>query len=231
MTAHIREGSVYASLPDYVEEMRQDLGLASSSKSRFLTSFLQNHVPARLIQEGFEDMLRYQQKSFSFSNNIINRKGARKQSKSVKRLNAKQRKQLKLKQMKPEEQRFELYLPLHSLWKDYISDLVDLKRLTSKNLPEYELKLMKADLHGSLLSVTKAKCPSLIGTSGIVLQETKNTFKLITSDDKFKTIPKQNAAFSLAVGEFIVTIYGNNFMFKSSDRSTRSFKTKPTIDF
>lgn len=79
--------------------------LQSSSKSGFLTSFLQNHVPSRLIQEGFEDTLRYRQKSFSFSNNIINRKGAKKQSKSVKRLNARQRKELKLKQMKPEEQR------------------------------------------------------------------------------------------------------------------------------
>ena len=47
--------------------------------------------------------------------------------------------------------------------------------------------VVKADLHGCLITVQKSKCPSYIGTQGIVLQETQNTFKLICEDDKLKS--------------------------------------------
>lgn len=230
MATHISEALVYAPLPQHVLQHGEELGLMSSMRSHFLTSFLQNHVSSQLIQEGLEDTLRHQQKSLSLSNNIVNRKDAKKRAKPVKRLNAQQRKKLKLVDIKQEEQRFELYLPLHSLWKDYMSDLVNLEKLSAKNMPEFETKLLKADFHGALLTVTKSKCPSLIGLTGLVLLETKNTFKLITTKNQLKTIPKQNTVFSLAVGDFLLTIYGNNFLFKAAERSIRSFKTKPTID-
>lgn len=48
------------------------------------------------------------------------------------------------------------------------------------------LKVLKADYHGCYLTVSKSKCPSYVGTTGIVLMETKNIFKIITKDDKFK---------------------------------------------
>ena len=74
-------------------------------RSHFLTSFLQNHVQSRLIKEGLEDTLRHQQKSLSLSNNIINKKAVKKRAKPVKRLNAQQRKNLKMLDIKEEEQR------------------------------------------------------------------------------------------------------------------------------
>lgn len=52
----------------------------------------------------------------------------------------------------------------------------------------------KADLHGCLITVQKSKCPSYIGTEGIVLQETQNTFKLICKDDKLKSKYETNLA-------------------------------------
>ena len=36
-------------------------------------------------------------------------------------------------------------------------------------------------------TVSRSKCPSYVGTSGILLQETKNAFKIITKDDKLKS--------------------------------------------
>jgi len=60
-------------------------------------------------------------------------------------------------------------------------------------------KLVKADFHGSLLTVRQSKNPCLVGLSGIVIHETENAFKVITRKDQLKLIPKQNSIFTLAV--------------------------------
>uniref|UniRef100_A0A7N9CWD8 Ribonuclease P protein subunit p29 n=1 Tax=Macaca fascicularis TaxID=9541 RepID=A0A7N9CWD8_MACFA len=49
-----------------------------------------------------------------------------------------------------------------------------------------QAKLLKADLHGAVISVTKSKCPSYVGITGILLQETKHIFKIITKEDRLK---------------------------------------------
>lgn len=35
-------------------------------------------------------------------------------------------------------------------------------------------------------AVTKSKCPSYVGVTGILLQETKHVFKIITKEDRLK---------------------------------------------
>src|SRR5258707_10086710 len=63
-------------------------------------------------------------------------------------------------------------------------------------------KLVKADFHGSIMTgsssrlsrhhyfdvdtVRKSKNAALVGVSGIVVQETENTFKVVTRKDKLK---------------------------------------------
>ena len=37
------------------------------------------------------------------------------------------------------------------------------------------------------MTVARSKCPSLVGFTGIVVQETKNTFNIITKDDQMKS--------------------------------------------
>ena len=46
---------------------------------------------------------------------------------------------------------------------------------------------MNADLHAAILHVTQSRCSSLVGVSGIVLQETKNAFILVTCDNQLKS--------------------------------------------
>mgnify|MGYP001864341068 CR=1 FL=1 len=41
-------------------------------------------------------------------------------------------------------------------------------------------------MHTLVLSVTKSKCPSYVGITGIILQEFKHVFKIITKDNKLK---------------------------------------------
>jgi RNase P/RNase MRP subunit p29 len=59
--------------------------------------------------------------------------------------------------------------------------------LSEKSLQEAARRLMNADLHGAILRVTRSKCPSLVGATGILLQETKNSFLLVTVNNRLKS--------------------------------------------
>ncbi|KAL0610315.1 Ribonuclease P protein subunit p29 [Plecturocebus cupreus] len=149
--------------------------------------------------------------------------------KKAKGLSARQRRALRLFDIKPEQQRYSLFLPLHELWKQYIRDLCNgLKPDTQPQM--IQAKLLKADLHGAIISVTKSKCPSYVGITGILLQETKHIFKIITKEDRLKVIPKLNSVFTVEIDGFISYIYGSKFQLRSSERSAKKFKAKGTID-
>ena len=45
-------------------------------------------------------------------------------------------------------------------------------------------RLLKTDYHGCLLRVASAPNPSQVGLSGIVVEESKHTFQLITRSDR-----------------------------------------------
>ena len=47
--------------------------------------------------------------------------------------------------------------------------------------------MLKADYHGAVLVITQAKCTSLIGQGGLVLMETRHTFKVITTENIVKS--------------------------------------------
>lgn len=149
-------------------------------------------------------------------------------------LSYKDRRKLKLLDIKKEGQKYTDYVPLHNLWRDYMQDLLDFERFESpdpNHMRDNNERLLKADYHGCLLVVRRSKCPSLIGTAGIVLMDTRNTFKIITREDKIKCLPKENSVFVFELRGFLFTIYGNQFKVKASERVRKRFKQKPTIDF
>ncbi|ELR15129.1 uncharacterized protein ACA1_216310, partial [Acanthamoeba castellanii str. Neff] len=43
-------------------------------------------------------------------------------------------------------------------------------------------------------------------------------------------VPKANNVFTFVVSSQVVTLYGNNFTYRSSDRSARKFKSKPSVE-
>lgn len=91
--------------------------------------------------------------------------------------------------------------------------------------------------------------PTLVGISGIIIQETMNTFKIVTKDNQSKgihifvsiiklnrmntnnfyliVVPKIRSQFSINIGSQIFTIYGDHFCFRSGDRTVRKYKYKP----
>ncbi|KAM9069954.1 ribonuclease P protein subunit p29 [Sarcophilus harrisii] len=190
----------------------------------FLKAFLKRSMP-RVTEAQLHDHL--DRKAVVLEHHPLKKPKERKRK--SKGFSAKQRRELRLFEIRPEQQRYSLFLPLHNLWKQYIRDLCNgLKPDTQPQM--IQAKLLKADLHGAIITVTKSKCPSYVGITGILLQEMKHIFKIITKDDKLKVIPKLNCVFTVEIDGFISYIYGSKFQLRSSERSAKKFKAKGTID-
>ncbi|OZJ02847.1 hypothetical protein BZG36_03223 [Bifiguratus adelaidae] len=143
-----------------------------------------------------------------------------------KKLTAKEKRELKIYDFPQESRKYEIFLPLHQLWLGYMEELLGQGSNDAAFLP----KLLKADYHGAMMTVTRSKCPSFVGVNGIMIQETENTFKIITPQDKLKVIPKVANVFSFKLRDKTYTIYGNQIRYRAAERVARKFKTKPTID-
>jgi len=151
-----------------------------------------------------------------------------KRSKFRKLMSARQRKSNGFDELSAEHEKWEMYEPLHELWKQYMDGVLGSKSLS---LGEKAQRFARSDWHGALLQVVKSCSPGLVGTQGIVIKETTNTFTIITNDNKFRTIPKPNNVFTAQVGKnTLATLYGNHIIIKSADRSARKYKSKLTID-
>jgi len=159
--------------------------------------------------------------------------------------------------LKDSEAKYRLFLPLHHLWLGYVSELLALpappppnSSHTIPNSAALHAKLVKADFHGSIITVRKSKNPCLVGLSGIVIFESENAFRVITKEDRLKVLPKQNSIFGFGVPLYstLVTseqegmetvdsgphlefeLHGNHFRFRSADRASRKFKHKETVE-
>jgi ribonuclease P protein subunit POP4 len=78
--------------------------------------------------------------------------------------------------------RYDRFLPLHELWLEYIHDVV-----ADTSESDLALKLLKADFHGAIIKVASSLCSPMIGLEGILLQETQNTFRVVTQHNQFKS--------------------------------------------
>ncbi|XP_056668223.1 ribonuclease P protein subunit p29 isoform X1 [Monodelphis domestica] len=217
-------GSIYQAFSQ--EEAKElDIQRQGSRKAEaFLKAFLRRSIP-HLTEDKLHDHLHRKAVVLEY----LPPKKPKERKRKSKGFSAKQRRELRLFEIKPEEQRYNLFLPLHNLWKQYIRDLCNgLKPDTQPQM--IQAKLLKADLHGAIITVTKSKCPSYVGITGILLQEMKHVFKIITKDDKLKVIPKLNCVFTVEIDGFISYIYGSKFQLRSSERSAKKFKAKGTID-
>uniref|UniRef100_UPI00398EB2FC ribonuclease P protein subunit p29 isoform X2 n=1 Tax=Pristiophorus japonicus TaxID=55135 RepID=UPI00398EB2FC len=198
--------------------------LGSKEAGTFVNAFLKRSLP-RLDADQIQTHL--SRKAVILEHFLKKRK--KQKRRKTKCLSAKERRELRIFELKPEQQRYKLFLPLHQLWKQYIRDLCNgLKPDTQTQM--IQTKLLKADFHGAIVTVVKSKCPSYVGVTGIILQEMKHIFKIITVENKLKAIPKQNSIFSVEIDGFVSYIYGSKFQLRSSERSAKKFKGKGSID-
>ncbi|KAJ0001571.1 hypothetical protein NQD34_001367 [Periophthalmus magnuspinnatus] len=205
----IKEAAVNDPIP---QELARALDVQPQGKSKadaFTRSFLR-----RSLQSGSKsdvgDILTHKalvlEHNKSKNKKPKNKKSKNKKSKNkkAKGLSSKQKRDLKMFQIKPEAQRYELFLPLHDLWRQYILDLC-----------------------GGLQPTT---CASYVGLTGILIQEFKHVFKIITNKDEIKVIPKRHSVFEMEVNGFVSHIYGSRIEQRASERSAKKFKSKGAID-
>ncbi|XP_069822314.1 ribonuclease P protein subunit p29-like isoform X4 [Dendropsophus ebraccatus] len=214
---------IYKKLPQK-EASELGLKIQSTKKSEaFVNAFLKRSIPSFKTSNA-EEFLSRKAVVLEFY-----QKKRKRKSHKAKGFTAKERRELKLFKINPDQQRYHMYLPLHELWKQYIRDLCH--GLRPDMQPQMiQNKILKADLHGAMLTVHKSKCPSYVGLTGILLQESKHVFKIITKEDKLKVVPKLNCVFSLEIDGFISYIYGSKLQMRASERSAKKFKAKGSID-
>ncbi|KAE8773860.1 Ribonuclease P protein subunit p29 [Hordeum vulgare] len=115
--------------------------------------------------------------------------------------------------------RFDLYKPMHEMWKEYMRELT--KSTPKKQLSE---NLLSADLHGALIIVAQCKAASYQGVSGIMIRDTAETFGIISEDNRFRdltgllskkltlkpaVVPKAGSVFVLQADCWKVTLIGD----------------------
>ncbi|KAJ8683211.1 hypothetical protein QAD02_019003, partial [Eretmocerus hayati] len=128
--------------------------------------------------------------------------------------------------------RYSDMLPLNSLWLGYMHHMLgieDFKNLplqpTNSNWENVNQRLIKADYHGAKITVIRSKCPSVIGIHGIVIQDTKNTFRLLGKDNVIRTVPKQSSVFRIHLDDVVLEVFGKEVCIRPTERSVKKFKS------
>ncbi len=129
-----------------------------------------------------------------------------------------------VKKLKKEKMNYNDLLVLNKMWQEYITELMN----NSKNTEIILGKILKADLHGAILTVVNSTNKNNIGINGINLFESKRTFNILTEKNEIKIILKQGNIFEITLhyNNCKILINGDNFIYKSAERTKIKFKTK-----
>lgn len=156
-------------------------------------------------------------------------------------LTAREKRDLGLYRLPRKGLKYSSFESLHQLWLGYMTELLDLATLEaggwSPNLCEetrqlqLQMRVCRADLTGALVTLASAACPSMVGVSGLVVMETKNTLQIIMKDNKLRLIPKSGSSFSFQVGGYNFTLPGSSIASKPAERITKKLKNKYPCDF
>ncbi|XP_011497538.1 PREDICTED: ribonuclease P protein subunit p29 [Ceratosolen solmsi marchali] len=123
-------------------------------------------------------------------------------------------------------------VPLNSLWLGYMHHMLGIKNFTSlpmnfthSHWESINHRLIKADFHGAIITIVKSKCPSTIGIEGIIIQDTKNTFKVLGKDNVIRVIPKASCIFRIHLEHNVYfDVFGKELCIRPTERSVKKFK-------
>lgn len=123
----------------------------------------------------------------------------------------------------PHDQRqYEIYEPLAKMWQDYAKRV-----LGDGNMAQAGDRLLRMDLHGAFVEVSRSLDPGLVGVAGILIVETANTVLVITRRNKLVTVAKSCAFLRFSVGEnssFELAL--PMIPYRASERSARKIKKR-----
>ncbi|KAI8866015.1 RNase P/MRP, p29 subunit [Ramicandelaber brevisporus] len=154
----------------------------------------------------------------------------RKSQLSRKTITAKERRSKGIHDIAKQAQQYALFEPLHELWMQYFSEVVNDVDVKAVHANSIGPKLLKADLHGCKMRVDRSKCANLVGIEGIMIKETKNAFNVISVDNRVRLVPKAGTVVSMPYKGVRIELYGDQMLCRASERAIRKFKPKPTAD-
>ncbi|CAG8506229.1 98_t:CDS:2 [Ambispora leptoticha] len=230
------ESFLYSPLPNYINKSDQQSTSSSPlSNKDFIKTFVTDAVASRAKDPERVYSGKIKDKSSLLLDNPPKASRETREKRELKRraiikgksMTAKEKRQLKIYELPKEACKYEYFEQLNALWMGYMEELWGPPGSKESALAP---KLLKADFHGAKLTVTKSKCPSYIGVSGICIQETENTFILITRKNICKRIPKAKSIFTFELRDAQFLIHGDQFAYRASARASKKFKNKPTVD-
>jgi len=161
---------------------------------------------------------------------------------SKKQLTSREKRQLGLYRLPKTGLLYTNFKELNELWTQYVRQLLDTpglieskwsppENLDNAKMHELQMKICRADLHGAIIKVENAECPTHKGREGICLMETKHTLQIISADNKLRIFPKKGSVFSILVDGFKFTFPGSSMLAKPAERSTKKPKNKLPLNF
>lgn len=225
-------------LPDEVLAVSDRIDLKRCVPQAITESFLNNRLPEKTKGE-----LRYRNYLFkdrppAHSPTYVERQRAKK------RLSCQQRRRL-FRLDEDSELKYDTFKEINQMWTEYIGSVIEDMKSDSD-----QLNLVRADFHGAYVVVCASLNPALIGHKGFIVQETKNTFKLITQQDRliskqssmcamltrgslcvsFTAVAKKGTVFAFAYDGVIYKVVGDYLQFTPHQRSRAKVKTRRPDD-
>ncbi|XP_075263846.1 ribonuclease P protein subunit p29-like [Convolutriloba macropyga] len=88
------------------------------------------------------------------------------------------------------------------------------------------MRLYKCEFTGAVLIVSESKCFSYVGINGIVVQDLKKCFRIVTPENRLIIIPKTGSVFIIHHGNFEIRLRGEFLCNKSYERSRSKAKVQ-----
>ncbi|XP_053997759.1 ribonuclease P protein subunit p29 [Hylaeus anthracinus] len=197
------------------------------NSEQYITNFLQNTLPSNDTCS-IQDELR---KSLILSKHKS--KWNKKKRCKGKLLTSRKRMQLGLRKIGCKtNMKYNDLLPLNQLWLNYMQQMLGDKFFnnvpkdpTDSNWETVNQQLIKADFHGAEVSVVESKCPSLIGISGIVIQDTKTTFRICGKDNVIRTVPKDVVVMNICLNGVKLEFFGKDLSIRPTERTIKKLKS------
>ena len=104
-------------------------------------------------------------------------------------LSAKEKRKSGIYDITEEQQKYDIYEPLHKMWVKYMWEVLGVKEGQNNYFTAQHAGAMlaSADYHGAELTVVRSKCLGTVGLKGIVVRDTKFTFQIITMKNELKS--------------------------------------------
>lgn len=104
-------------------------------------------------------------------------------------LSAKEKRVLGVYDIPKEQQKYEIYVPLHKMWVGYMWEILGLREAEGSYVTAQSAggKLASADFHGAEVQVVRSNCVGRVDCKGIVVKDTKFTFEVITPNNNLRS--------------------------------------------